>query len=199
MTTVCALFALMGCQEESATTTQNTEATASQEQTDAGQTGDAPAEPPAAPADPEPADEGIAEQDMAADAPEETAPAEELAPGETDVAMADMGGDPDRGRRVFGQCMACHVVQEGMNRVGPSLYNVVGRAAASVESFRGYSQAMKDSGIVWTEETLDPYLENPRAVVPGGSMAFAGLRNPQDRADVIAYLRANSPDAPPQE
>ncbi len=113
-------------------------------------------------------------------------------------ALADghtPAGDAAAGERVFRQCMACHVVQEGQNRVGPSLYNVYGRTAGSIENYR-YSNAMKDSGLVWTAETLDPYLENPRAYVKGTRMAYAGLRNPKQREDVIAYLFSVSPDAP---
>ncbi len=149
------------------------------------------------------ADAGMPEAPAGPEAPE-TDPAD-AAPEAADAEAGDAGtqvasaavGSAERGEQVFRVCMACHVVQEGMHRVGPSLYNVVGRAAASAEGFNRYSAGMRNSGIVWTEETLDPYLENPRAVVPGGSMAFAGLQNPQQRADVIAYLRANSPDAPP--
>lgn len=155
--------------------------------------------------DPAPADD--TDTDTAEAPAEDTEPVTADATGggdagdtaETQTASSLPPGDAARGQRVFVKCMTCHVVQEGMNRVGPSLYNVVGRTAGSLESFPRYSQGMKNAGIVWTEETLDPYLENPRAVVPGGSMAFAGLPSAQDRADVIAYLRANSPDAPPAE
>ncbi len=112
------------------------------------------------------------------------------------VAQGDLVGDPARGKRLFAQCMACHVVQPGMNRVGPTLYNVVGRTAGAVEGF-AYSPAMKNSGIVWLEDTIDAYLADPRGYIPGNRMAYAGMRNPQHRADVIAYLRDNSPDAPP--
>jgi cytochrome c len=107
------------------------------------------------------------------------------------AAYAALTGDAAKGRRVFTKCMSCHVVAEGQNRSGPSLYGVVGREAGSVENFR-YSPANADSGIVWTEETLFAYLENPRAFIPGTYMAFPGLSVAQDRADVIAYIKSES-------
>lgn len=100
-------------------------------------------------------------------------------------------GDATKGKRVFTQCLSCHVVQEGVNRVGPSLYGIVGREAGSVDGFK-YSDANANSGIVWTEAALFAYLENPRAFVPGTIMAFPGLKKPQDRADIIAYLKSES-------
>ena len=101
--------------------------------------------------------------------------------------------DAAAGQRVFNQCRACHnIAQGGRNQVGPNLWAIYGRPAASIESFR-YSAAMTErarGGLVWTEENLRAYLANPRAVVPGGSMAFAGIRNEQQLNDLIAYLRA---------
>lgn len=101
--------------------------------------------------------------------------------------------DVAAGQRVFNQCRACHTVEQGgRNGVGPNLHGVFGRRAASVEGFR-YSAPMRqkgEEGLVWTPETLAPYLRNPRAVVPGGSMAFAGIRNnDQQITDLIAYLQ----------
>jgi len=89
---------------------------------------------------------------------------------------------------VFAQCKACHVTDKGVNRVGPSLHGIVGRKAGTVPGFN-YSAANRSSGVSWTEETLYTYLENPRKFMPGTKMAFAGLRQPQQRADVIAYLK----------
>ena len=97
-------------------------------------------------------------------------------------------GDASNGRRVFTQCMACHAVQEGRNMAGPSMFGIVGRPAGTVEGFR-YSDANANSGIVWTEPTMFAYLEAPQQFIPGTIMAFPGLRDPQDRADVIAYLK----------
>lgn len=107
------------------------------------------------------------------------------------AAYAALTGDAGNGRRVFTKCMSCHVVAEGQNRSGPSLYKVVGRTAGTVDKFR-YSPANADSGIVWTEETLFAYLEAPQEFIPGTYMAFPGLKSPQDRADVIAYIQAES-------
>ncbi len=125
-----------------------------------------------------------------------------LAFGMAEPSLAEVElGDPAAGKRVFRLCAACHAVAEGQNRIGPSLYNVIGRTAGGIEGFR-YSNAHKakgDEGLVWTKETLDPYLENPRAYIPGNRMAFAGLRNPQQRKDLIAYLYEISPDAPAAE
>ncbi|MFN3313484.1 MAG: c-type cytochrome [Hyphomonas sp.] len=108
--------------------------------------------------------------------------------GEATTGFAAYTGDATRGRRVFAQCMTCHAVQEGRNNVGPSMYGIVGREAGTVPGFR-YSQANLDSDVTWTEENLFEYLENPTRYIPGTIMAFPGLRNPQDRADVIAYLK----------
>ena len=125
------------------------------------------------------------------------APAVETAPvvdAATPVAAtenyADFTGDAAAGKVVFIQCQACHVLTEGVNRVGPSLHNKVGKAAGQVEGFK-YSEANKNSSIVWTEEKLFEYLKNPRAVIPGTTMAFAGIPDPQKRADLIAFLKVN--------
>ena len=96
-------------------------------------------------------------------------------------------GDAAKGEKVFKKCKACHVVQEGKNKTGPSLYGVVGRAAGSIEGYK-YSKAMAGSGLVWDAETLDAYLTNPKKYLKGTKMAFAGLKKEKDRADVIAYL-----------
>lgn len=134
----------------------------------------------------------------AAPAPEAAAPAAPAdaaaAPAATPAAatenLADFTGNAAAGKTVFIQCQACHAVQEGQNRVGPSLYGLVGRTAGQVPGFK-YSDANKNSGIVWTEEKLFEYLKNPRATIPGTTMAFAGIPDAQKRADVIAFLKAN--------
>lgn len=102
---------------------------------------------------------------------------------------ASLTGNADAGKRVFVKCRACHVVEEGQNRVGPSLYGIVGREAGSVEGFN-YSEANANSGITWTEEVMFEYLENPQEYIPGTRMIFPGLPSAQDRADVIAYLKS---------
>ena len=97
-------------------------------------------------------------------------------------------GNAANGAKVFVQCKTCHVTTAGVNRIGPSLHAVVGRKAGSVPGYT-YSAANKNSGLTWTEAELFTYLEAPRKVVPGTKMTFAGLKKPQDRADVIAYLK----------
>ncbi len=97
-------------------------------------------------------------------------------------------GDAVNGAKLFVACKACHVTTAGVNRIGPSLHAVVGRKAGSIPNF-SYSAANKGSGLVWTPAELFVYLENPRKVVPGTKMSYPGMKKPQDRADVIAYLQ----------
>ena len=115
-----------------------------------------------------------------------------LAPLGSAMAQA---GDPAAGQRVFNQCMACHTInQGGPNRVGPNLHGVIGRKAGAVEGFR-YSANLKqlgENGHVWNEETLRPYLTNPKTVAPQGTMSFPGIRNEQQLNDVIAYVKQAS-------
>ncbi len=113
------------------------------------------------------------------------APVEEAKP----VAYADLKGDAAKGKVVFAQCKSCHSAEPGKNMIGPSLAGVVGRKAATIEGF-AYSTAMQKSGFTWDEETLFHYLKSPMKDVPGTKMSFAGLSDPQKRADVIAYLKA---------
>ena len=105
------------------------------------------------------------------------------------AALAE--GDSAQGEKVFKKCAACHSVEAGKNKVGPSLHGVVGSPAGSVEGFK-YSDAMKESGLVWDEATLDSFLTKPKDVVPKTRMAFPGLKDEQDRQDVIAYLKQAS-------
>lgn len=131
---------------------------------------------------------------------EEVAPAGEAAveepsaPAADDVAtldgttLADFTGEAAAGEKTFMQCASCHVVEPGVNRVGPSLAGIVGRAAGSIDGYN-YTEANANSGITWTPEKMFQYLEDPRRVIPGTKMAFAGLKDGQDRANVIAYLQ----------
>ena len=100
-------------------------------------------------------------------------------------------GNAVAGAKVFNQCKVCHVVEKGVNRVGPSLHGVVGRKSGQMAGYK-YSAANLKSAAVWTPATLFAYLEAPMKFMPGTKMAFAGLKKPQDRADVIAYLKTKA-------
>jgi cytochrome c len=128
-------------------------------------------------------------ESKSAEAPAATEPAANAAAAATPVAYSSLTGVAANGEKVFAQCKACHVLEAGQNRVGPSLSGIIGRKAGSVEGFT-YSAANKSSGKVWDEETLYTYLESPQQFMPGTKMIFAGLKKPQDRADVIAYLKS---------
>jgi cytochrome c len=96
--------------------------------------------------------------------------------------------DVNDGKAVFGRCAACHTNIKGVpDGIGPNLFGVVGRKAASKPDF-SYSTALKNSHIVWTREKLDAWIANPPKTVPGTRMAFAGISDPRQRADLIAYL-----------
>jgi cytochrome c len=105
------------------------------------------------------------------------------------TGAASAAGDPAEGDKVFKRvCSACHIAtKDGPKRLGPSLSGVIGRKSGSVDGFR-YSEANKNANIVWSEANLDPYLADPKKVIPGTTMAFAGVRKPEERADLIAYL-----------
>lgn len=102
------------------------------------------------------------------------------------LALAD--GDPEDGAKVFNKCKACHVADEPQNRVGPHLVGLFGRQAGSVEGFK-YSDAMKESGVTWDEETIAEYIADPRGYIKGNRMAFVGLKDEEEIADLIAYLK----------
>jgi cytochrome c len=104
----------------------------------------------------------------------------------TATALAD--GDPAKGKQIFNKCMVCHSIEQGVNKIGPSLHGVFGRKAGTLAGYN-YTDAMKNSGLTWDEATLDKYLTNPRKMVPGTRMVFVGLPKEQDRLDVIAYLK----------
>ncbi len=131
--------------------------------------------------------------DAATETPAATAPAatNSATPAATAVAYSTLTGDATKGEKIFIQCKTCHVLDEGVNRVGPSLHNIIGRTAGQVAGYN-YSPANKNSGLTWNEETLYEYLAAPQKKIPGTKMAFAGLPQPQDRADVIAYLKTAS-------
>lgn len=102
--------------------------------------------------------------------------------------LAHAEGNSQHGSEVFTQqCAACHSFKQGKNKIGPSLFAVVGRQAGTIPDYT-YSDAIKSSGLSWNAEKLDSYLTNPQAAVPGVKMPYPGLADPAARADLIAYL-----------
>jgi cytochrome c len=111
------------------------------------------------------------------------------------ASPAQAEGDAGRGARVFQRCYSCHSVDPNEKPLqGPNLAGVIGRRAGTLPRFE-YSEAMSEAGrngLVWTEETLDRYVNDPEALVPGTAMGPVRLGNPADRADLIAYLKSVS-------
>lgn len=143
-----------------------------------------------------PAEETATEEEAPAEeAAAEEAPAEEAASEATE--SADAGGsefaamvasaDAGNGERLYRRCQACHKLEDGANGVGPHLYGVVGRDIAGVDGFN-YSDALSGVDGAWTLDQLSAWIENPREFAPGNRMGFAGLKDEQDRADLMAYL-----------
>ncbi|WP_421792098.1 c-type cytochrome [Hyphobacterium sp.] len=96
--------------------------------------------------------------------------------------------DYDTGRRMFRRCASCHTVTpDGGNRVGPNLYGMFGQVVGTQDGF-DYSTALEEADFIWTPEQLDAWLANPREFLPGNRMSFVGLRDEEDRVNVIAYL-----------
>lgn len=104
-------------------------------------------------------------------------------------------GNIAAGEKLFKRCAACHAVEPGgASKAGPNLHDVVGRTSGTLTGF-AYSDAMTKLGAgghVWTPEEIDKFIENPKQLVPGTKMAFPGLKKPQDRLDVVAYLSSLS-------
>jgi cytochrome c len=99
-------------------------------------------------------------------------------------------GDPEAGAQVFRTCAACHTLEPGEHRTGPSLAGVFGREAGTAEGFHRYSEALRSADLVWSEDTLNGFLADPQAFLPGNRMTFRGINDAQARADLIAYLQA---------
>ncbi len=119
-----------------------------------------------------------------------------LRPGEP--AAQPGQGNPNRGAAVFTQCMACHSIEPGVHLSGPSLAQIWGHRAGTVGGFTRYSEPLARATVVWDERTLDRWLEQPQTVIPGNLMTFPGLKDPGQRADLVAYLKAAaSGQAPP--
>ncbi|UKJ75675.1 c-type cytochrome [Azospirillum brasilense] len=105
-------------------------------------------------------------------------------------AGAAQAADAAAGKDVFKQCMACHTAEQGKNKVGPSLFGVVGRPAAAIDGFK-YSKPMQEKaagGLTWTPDNLKAYITAPKEVVPGGTMAFAGIKDAGKVDDLVAFL-----------
>jgi cytochrome c len=119
---------------------------------------------------------------------------------EKPFALLIQAADAEKGKKVTAQCLACHsFVKGGPNMVGPNLYGIIGSPYAHKDDF-SYSDAFKAEhakGRVWSMEDLFTYLKDPKTWVPGNKMSFAGLKKPEQRADVIAYLRTMNDNPPP--
>jgi cytochrome c2 len=154
-----------------------------------------PAEETAPAAVPTPVETAAVAEEPAA---ETAAPAAE-ADGAANGALLQLvaAADPTAGQTVARKCTACHSFEQGgPNKVGPNLWGVVGRPVGAHEGFK-YSDAMAGHGGNWTLESLDHYVENPKAYIPGNKMAFAGVKKPEDRAALLAYLRSLSDNPVP--
>jgi cytochrome c len=106
---------------------------------------------------------------------------------ETQTVAAD--GNANRGQRVFGACAACHSLQPDQNMTGPTLFDLWGRQAGSLPSFNRYSSALKAANIVWNDKTISDWIAEPQHLVPGNEMTFAGIKDAQQRADLLAFLK----------
>lgn len=116
-----------------------------------------------------------------------SAPTVATAPADLQALLA--AADPEKGKVLFLQCRACHSLEAGgANKVGPNLHGVFGRKAGLAPGF-GYSEAFTQASIVWSAETLDAWLARPSDFLPGNRMVFVGIRKPEDRANLIAFLK----------
>ncbi|GGL69560.1 c-type cytochrome [Wenxinia marina] len=118
---------------------------------------------------------------------EESAPAEAEPAEEVNVEELFAAASASDGENLWRNCRTCHSIEPGDNGTGPTLYGVVGRPIDAVDGFN-YTGALEQVGEEWSRENLFHFLENPRGVAPGTAMSYAGMRDPQDRADLIAWL-----------
>ena len=113
-------------------------------------------------------------------------------PQKVDIANLISLGNLEHGEKVFKKCTACHMIAvDGKNKIGPNLWGVIGRKAASISDYK-YSEAMIAYGKKWSFEEMNSYLIKPQAYIKGTKMAFAGLRKEKDRASVIIYMNKQS-------
>lgn len=103
---------------------------------------------------------------------------------------AHAAGDAERGRREFLRCAACHTAAPNVHKSGPSLATVWQRKAGTVDGFANYSSALKSATVVWNESTLDAWLRDPKALIPGNQMVMRGISDAGVRRDLIEYLRS---------
>ena len=104
------------------------------------------------------------------------------------LALPAAAQDMAAGKTSFGKCRACHSLEKDKNEIGPTLHGMFGRKAGEVPKYN-YSSANKSSGIVWNDESLFTYLENPQKAIPGTKMVFPGIKTEKERRDLIAYLK----------
>ena len=137
------------------------------------------------------------ETDTSAQAEATTPAAPAGPPAATDISsldgtvLANFTGNATNGKQVFAQCSMCHVTDAGVNKIGPSLHDIIGRTAGTAPGYT-YSAANAGAGFVWTKEKLFQFLEKPTRVMPQTKMIYAGLPDAQKRADLIAYLETPS-------
>lgn len=138
-----------------------------------------------------------AETPEAIEATETAGPAETADAGEQSVEFAGFpepysSADYSRGRRIFTQCKSCHSIQEGGPAIlGPNLHGLFGREVGTKEGY-AYSEALQEADFTWSPDKLEQWLASPRDFLPGNKMSFAGIRRPDDRHAVIAYIMAES-------